>query len=130
MNEKMNEKINNVLIVGATRGIGLEFVKQFLNLKPTLLLATYRSLKTADELKKLADKNSNLKLLKLDLLDFDSYSAFTNQVEQLVGDSGLEVLVCNAGILIEDKIESITKSNMIDAFTTVSLFFESLFIIY
>ena len=94
------------------------------------MLATYRSLKTADELKKLADKNSNLKLLKLDLLDFDSYSAFTNQVEQLVGDSGLEVLVCNAGILIEDKIESITKSNMIDAFTTVSLFFESLFIIY
>lgn len=106
--------------MGATRGIGLELVKQFLDLKPDLLIATYRTMETANNLKNLADKNSNLKLIKLDVLDFESYEIFSSQLDQIIGDNGLEILILNAGILIEDKIGSIKQSNMIKAFTTVS----------
>ena len=114
----MNEKLANVLIVGATRGIGFELCRQFLDLKPDQLIATYRSLDTIKELKELAGKNSNLKLVKLDLIDFESYEAFANEIDQLIGDFGLTLFIHNAGILINDYFGSITRSNLTKAFTT------------
>lgn len=104
-----------------SKGIGLEFVRQFLKLGAKLVIATYRCFNAAAELKKLKTEHSNLKLLKLNLLDFDGYEEFACQVDQLVGDLGLEILVHNAGIYIEDKIGSITHQNMLNAFSTNSL---------
>lgn len=114
----MNEKLHSVLVVGSTRGIGLEFVRQFLELKPAQLIATYRSLETIGELQVLADKNPSLKLLKLDLNDFGSYADFAAQVDQLTGDDGLNIFVHNAGILINDHCGSITEAGLMRALTT------------
>ena len=114
----MNEKLHCVLVVGGTRGIGLELVRQFLDLKPTLLIATYRSLETAGELQELAAQNQALKLLKLDLADVESFASFATQVDQLTGDHGLTILVHNAGILINDHCGSITQDGLMRALTT------------
>ena len=117
----MTEKLHNVLVVGGTRGIGLEFVRQFLELKPSQLIATYRSLETAGELQELADKHSTLKLLKLDLNDLESFAEFATQVDQLTGEHGLAMFVHNAGILINDHCGSITQAGLMKALTTNSV---------
>ena len=117
----MNEKLHSVLVVGGTRGIGLEFVRQFLELKPTQLIATYRSQETLGELQVLADKYPTLKLLKLDLNDFESYAGFATQVDQLTGDHGLTIFVHNAGILINDHCGRITQTGIMKALTTNSV---------
>ncbi|KAH3819619.1 hypothetical protein DPMN_121358 [Dreissena polymorpha] len=58
-----------VLITGANRGIGLEFVKQFLQLKspPKHLFACSRQPETAKELQGLSKTNSSIHVLKLDV---------------------------------------------------------------
>lgn len=115
----MNEKLHSVLVVGGTRGIGLEFVRQFLELKPVQLIATYRTLENGGgELQKLADRHAALKLLKLDLNDFTSYADFAAQVDQLTGEHGLTLFVHNAGILINDHCGSITQDGLMRALTT------------
>lgn len=114
----MCENLKTVLIVGATRGIGLEFVKQFLRKRPAQIIATYRSLDTSGELQLLANQNSNLKLLKLDVNDEEYFEDFTNQIEQLTGDQGLQLYIHNAGILINDNFGNITCSNIFHAYET------------
>ncbi|GBM32567.1 hypothetical protein AVEN_187119-1 [Araneus ventricosus] len=71
-------RIPNVLITGANRGIGLEFVKQFLNLPspPNIIFATCRNPDKADDLQNLAKSNPNVKILPLEAI-----SASRNMLE-------------------------------------------------
>ena len=69
--------VKSVLITGASRGIGLEFVKQYLNLPqpPECVLATCRDPSSAEDLTSLAENHNNLSIIKLDLTtdsDFES----------------------------------------------------------
>lgn len=60
----------NALVVGASQGIGLEFVKQILRAPRVVhLFATYRQPKTAAELLALADEHPNLHAVQMDLTD-------------------------------------------------------------
>eukprot|EP00088_Acartia_fossae_P016110 TRINITY_DN18984_c0_g1_i1.p1 TRINITY_DN18984_c0_g1~~TRINITY_DN18984_c0_g1_i1.p1 ORF type:complete len:265 (-),score=41.32 TRINITY_DN18984_c0_g1_i1:313-1053(-) len=109
----------SVFITGCNRGIGLELVKQYLSLSspPTHLFATYRTL--SDELKGLADGNTSVKLIKMDLTDFNSYPDIVNQVDAVVGDSGLNLLINNAGVLPQNRdLKSVTPDDMMTAFKT------------
>ena len=58
-----------ILITGASRGIGLEFVKQILRLPsaPEVLIAGCRNPNGAPELQELAKSNPSLKVIKLDV---------------------------------------------------------------
>ena len=92
----------SILITGCNRGYGLELVKQLLNYKPapSVLIATCRNPQAADELNGLANKNSSLKVLPLDVTDFDSYGKFVKNVTGVVGESnGLNLLINNAGAM-------------------------------
>lgn len=103
----------NILVTGANRGIGLEFIRQLLSLNPAPknVIATTRS--NSDDLNKLKSAHSNLHVLVLDLIKYDQFENFTGQVQQIVADDGLDLLVNNAGILIRDNLETVTPKNLL-----------------
>lgn len=83
----------NVLVTGTNRGIGLEFVEQFLA-RGDSVFATCRNPSAEGKLKDLAAKNPELKLLTLDVSDQVSLQSFP---AQLAG-AAIDIFVNNAGI--------------------------------
>uniref|UniRef100_A0A1B6IQI4 Short-chain dehydrogenase n=1 Tax=Homalodisca liturata TaxID=320908 RepID=A0A1B6IQI4_9HEMI len=115
--------MRSILITGANRGIGLELVRQFLNhptAKPEILIATARKPAEAKELQNLAAKDKSLHILPLDVTKFDTFKEFGEKVTKIVGDKGLNVLLNNAGILLdrESKLETITPESMTSQFVS------------
>ncbi|RXJ73256.1 short-chain dehydrogenase [Veronia nyctiphanis] len=82
--------MKTVLITGANRGIGLEFVKQCLK-SQFRVFATYRDAKSADTLIKLLDKEDRLTLIQFDVTN---YKALPDLVKQL---PAIDILINNAG---------------------------------
>ena len=68
-----------VLITGANRGIGLEFVKQYLA-RGENVIGTCRDIEAAEALAQLSANNENLQLLKLDVANDESLMAFPAQL--------------------------------------------------
>ena len=88
------EAQNTVLVTGANRGIGFEFVKQYAD-RGWKVIATCRSPEKATELNELASKNDNIFVEKLDLLD---HSGIDSLAEQYSGQP-IDVLVNNAALM-------------------------------
>jgi len=80
--------MGTVLVVGASRGIGLEFVRQYAA-DGEQVLATYRKDADAARLRKLGAT-----ALRLDVLDAASRTALTTQI----GATRLDVVVLSAGV--------------------------------
>lgn len=76
------------LVIGASRGIGFEFVKQYAE-KGWMVHATYRSEKDRVPLR---DLGANA--LKLDLLDLNDLAGVSWQLD---GEK-IDVVICNAGV--------------------------------
>nr|WBW70137.1 venom protein [Lampona murina] len=110
--------LGSVLITGANRGIGLEFVKQLLALPspPKFLFATCRNPDKADELQQIAKSNSNVKVLTLDVKDVASFPNIRQQISSEVGDVGLNLLINNAGIMFGDTLDKVSKETMMENF--------------
>ncbi|XP_035219372.1 C-factor-like [Stegodyphus dumicola] len=110
--------VGSVLITGANRGIGLEFVKQLLALPkpPQFLFATCRNPSKADDLQQIAKSNLNVKIIKLDVKDYDSFPSVCEQVAQEVGESGLNLLINNAGVMFGDSLDKVSKETMMENF--------------
>lgn len=116
-----------VLITGANRGIGLELVRQLLNLpkRPELIFATYRTRDTANELFDLAAKDKVVQPIQLDVTEYSSFPAVAAKVSSVVGDTGLHLLINNAGILpargklSELTPEVLTKTYQVNAIAPV-----------
>ena len=76
----------NVLVTGASRGLGLELVKQLVknpenqpNRSPAKVIATCRNPGNADELMELASEEKDRLFVKaLDVLNYDSFPDFVN----------------------------------------------------
>ena len=77
----------NILITGASRGLGLEIVKQLIrnptklpSKSPALIVATCRNPDQAPELQQLAEEDHNRLLVKqFDVTDFNSYPKFMRE---------------------------------------------------
>ena len=110
--------LQSVLVTGANRGIGLEFVRQLLSSSspPIHLIATTRQ-SSNSELEKLRRENKSLHLLELDTTNFDRLSDFAHKVKQIVGDDGIDTLINNAGISITTSLDDVTAEDMIKNFT-------------
>ena len=82
-----------VLITGANRGIGLEFVRQFAE-RGWNVIATARTPKKADELNALAAENSQIVVEQLDVTDHTRI----DWLAAIYKDQPIDILLSNAGI--------------------------------
>ena len=88
----------NVVVTGASRGLGLEFVRQLAQ-RGDHLFATVRNPQGAKELQSLAAKHTdNVRVSQLDVSDEKSIRAAVKQVSAVT--ASLDVLINNAGVLL------------------------------
>ncbi len=87
--------MKNVFITGANRGLGLEFVRQYLA-SGRKVLATCRDMNGASELINLNKEFSGrLQILELDLFSDDSI----NKLSEILSDTPIDLFVNNAGMM-------------------------------
>ena len=89
----MGVEMTTVLITGTNRGIGLEFVQQFLARGDTVL-ATCRHPDSAPALQQLQKENQQLRVLGLDVASTESLQNFP---QQLAADA-IDIFINNAGV--------------------------------
>ncbi|XP_070537868.1 C-signal-like [Ptychodera flava] len=108
-------KAKSVLITGTDRGIGLEMVKQFLSLPnpPVHLFACGLSPETSAELQRVGRENPTVTVLKMDVSDVSSIDSAAVKVEEILLESGLNLLINVAGIdYNEGSIDDVTVQTM------------------
>ncbi|KAI0653034.1 NAD-P-binding protein [Cubamyces menziesii] len=89
------------LVTGASRGLGLEFVRQIIASPNNVVIATCRNPEKATELRDLqADAKGTLHVFKLDVDDFDGVRASAQDLSAILGDTGLDYLISNAGVAL------------------------------
>ncbi|WP_229008827.1 SDR family oxidoreductase [Methylophilus sp. Leaf408] len=81
-----------VLITGANRGIGLEYVRQYAQEGKTVY-ATVRDMAQAVELQSLAANYARIHLLALDIADISAIQALARELS----DVSIDILISNAG---------------------------------
>ncbi|MEZ9856732.1 SDR family NAD(P)-dependent oxidoreductase, partial [Vibrio breoganii] len=79
-----------IFITGANRGIGLSLTRQYLESNHKVY-ATYRDDNSAKELLSLADHNTNLTCIQLEITDYQAVSQLPSQIESI------DILINNAG---------------------------------
>ncbi|MDE0609160.1 MAG: SDR family oxidoreductase [Anaerolineaceae bacterium] len=109
-----------ILISGANRGIGLEFVRQWLGRADARIFATARRPRQADEL--LALEGPQLTVLPMDVSDPSSVRAAVAKVADSV--DGLDLLVNNAAIKppdFEQRLATLDPGSMLQTLQVNSL---------
>lgn len=97
------------LIVGATRGIGLEFAKQLSDVQDYHIIASARSVKNAGKLQELADSRKNVSIVEIEVGNEESTAKFSEQLAK-VAPSGIDVFIHNAGINLPGSSEITLKT--------------------
>ncbi|EDV24741.1 uncharacterized protein TRIADDRAFT_56845 [Trichoplax adhaerens] len=115
-------QFESVLITGASRGLGLEFVEQLSKASPSPkhIFATCRSPEgdTAKNLRELAANHSNVTIAKLDALDKQSIENSAVAVKEKLGDEGLDLIINNAGVGAPEEFLQATNEDMIRVYHT------------
>ena len=104
-----------VLVTGANRGLGLEWVRQ-LAARGDTVFATCRRPTKADALNALASQHPNsVKVLAMDVADDESIAAALQKVAAQT--DALDVLINNAGVLYEnERITNLHSEGLMRAF--------------
>ena len=92
----MGNSMPSILITGSNRGLGLEWVRQYLGLD-WRVYATCRYPELAEELKQLQRQHPNLSLHQLDITKVDH----VQRISQELSDAKLDILINNAGVYYE-----------------------------
>ncbi|XP_005104753.2 LOW QUALITY PROTEIN: C-factor [Aplysia californica] len=89
-----------ILVTGASRGLGLEFVRQILQASaaPEVLIAACRNPSSAYDLQNLAKAHPSVKVIKLDVEKDEDIISAAQETKNIVGERGLNLLINNAGI--------------------------------
>jgi len=94
--KQKNTQMKNILITGASKGIGFETVKLFLQQNDCRVIAISRNIKSLVELANTIDESDRLIPISFDLTE-DNHSelaTYLNECEQI------DILINNAGLLI------------------------------
>ena len=86
--------MTNILITGANRGLGLGFVKRYLEKKVNVICTTRRIPESEELLACKAQHPNNLEILELDLLKEDAASSLA----KLLKYKPIDILINNAGV--------------------------------
>ncbi|KAM4722140.1 C-signal-like [Rhinophrynus dorsalis] len=109
-------KIRTVLVTGSNRGLGYEFVQQFVKSPnpPEKIFATCRDPESpqSQELKHFSEKHPNVIVIQLDTTDPGSVNACVMEVEKHLNGQGLDLLINNAGVLTRNTLETQTSEDM------------------
>ena len=113
-------RVNSALVTGANRGLGLEFIRQFLSspTPPDILVATYRDPNTSKDLLELAINRPSLHAIQLDVTDSKAFPQLISRLEHLVGQGGLNLLINNAGYKESElrDLDTVTEEQMVEHF--------------
>lgn len=94
------DKTCTVLVVGGTRGIGLEWVRQC-GSKGASVIATYRGEELPTSLAELSLENKAVQSLRMDVEDEESVSSAAEELRERLGKAGsLTHVIVNAGIYL------------------------------
>ncbi|XP_045165172.2 C-factor-like [Mercenaria mercenaria] len=104
----------SVLITGCNRGIGLEIVKQFLQLTepPKFLFACCRNPVAATELNAIAESNPQVRVVELDVVKQDTIEKAKLLVASIVENEGLNLLINNSGVYVPIGLVDVTREEM------------------
>ncbi|XP_005810171.1 uncharacterized protein LOC102230219 isoform X1 [Xiphophorus maculatus] len=108
----------SVLMTGSSRGIGLQLVTQLANSsnRPATIIATARNPAASTALQELSKTHSGLHIVTFDVSSEQSISSASEQVQSIVGNSGLNCLINNAAIGFSTNISTVTPEAMMTMF--------------
>ncbi|KAJ8455731.1 hypothetical protein ONZ51_g12353 [Trametes cubensis] len=108
------------LVTGASRGIGLEFVRLLVSSPEHVVIAACRRPESATALQALkeSERGERLHVVRMDVSDFDSIRASVKQLEPILDDVGLDYLINNAGIITEDTAFTLDPEQLMDILRT------------
>lgn len=108
--------MDTILITGANRGLGLEFVRQYAQ-EGARILACCRHPQQAEELQTLQKQYSNIRIYALDVAQPGSIEALSQEISDPI-----DILLNNAGMLEkEDGIDSISMESLKQTFMVNSV---------
>ncbi|XP_015280278.1 PREDICTED: C-factor-like [Gekko japonicus] len=110
----------SVLVTGSNRGIGLELIRQLLgnSKRPEWIFATCRDPEGphAQELKGLAGKHREVKIIPLEVTNPSSIQTAATEVTEKLQGAGLNLLINNAAIIRPSTLESETAEDMFEVY--------------
>ena len=112
----MDNNNYQLLITGANRGIGLEFVRQYAA-DNWQVIACCREPEAAPELQALTKQYPDIQVMALDVGDFRQIDALANQLK----DTRIDVLINNAGIYPPSDFNHIDYEDWATAFKVNSM---------
>ena len=109
----------NVLVTGANRGIGLEYVRQLLA-RGDHVIATARHPAQAHELNRLvAEHPGRLHVFPLDVMDPKAEAEVARELPLVLADEPLHLLINNAGLLHSgERFGQVSAANLEDSYRT------------
>jgi short-subunit dehydrogenase len=103
--------MSTVLITGANRGLGYEFVKQYSE-NGFEVLACCRNKNNAKELEVLAEASNEIKVYELDVGNIKAIKSLSQQLQ----NEKIDVLINNAGIYRSSTVGNINYDEWIESF--------------
>ncbi|KAK9914895.1 hypothetical protein WJX75_002004 [Coccomyxa subellipsoidea] len=104
-----------VVVVGANRGIGFEFVKQFLE-KGNRVVATARDLSKASHLTNLKEQHAGLELTELDVTNEQSRKDWAQNLKNIA--KAVDYLINNAGVASWGGLGQLTEDELLHCIRT------------